>query len=259
MTPYTLANQDAKVWLESLESHSADLVLTDPPYNSTQLDYENDWVWDDTTFALWWREIKRIAKPNAWILMFGTNPFTARLISSNEDDYRFDYVWVKSRKTSPLSSGFRPLGEHENVSVFNAGKVTQATYNPQFEAAEHIRNSRGAASAGAAWDTSYEMRPWQDNGSRYPTTVLYCPSPKRVKGSHPSAKPVPLLEYFVLTYSNPGDVVLDVFMGEGNTGVAAIKHDRRFVGCDKTQQWFARAEMKLEQQYAQALLFMGGV
>jgi site-specific DNA-methyltransferase (adenine-specific) len=103
------------------------------------------------------------------------------------------------------------------------------------------------------------MRPWQDNGSRYPTTVLYCPSPKRVKGSHPSAKPVPLLEYFVLTYSKPGDVVLDVFMGEGNTGVAAIKHDRRFVGCDKTQQWFARAEMKLEQQYAQALLFMGGV
>lgn len=45
-------------------------------------------------------------------------------------------------------------------------------------------------------------------------------------------KPVPLLERLVLTHSNQGDLVVDPFAGFGTTGIAAIKHNRSFRGCD---------------------------
>ena len=49
---------------------------------------------------------------------------------------------------------------------------------------------------------------------------------------YPTQKPMTLLERIVLACSNAGDSVLDPFMGSGTTGMAAIKHDRRFVGLD---------------------------
>ena len=49
---------------------------------------------------------------------------------------------------------------------------------------------------------------------------------------YPTQKPITLLERIVLACSNVGDSILDPFMGSGTTGMAAIKHGRRFVGLD---------------------------
>ena len=57
------------------------------------------------------------------------------------------------------------------------------------------------------------------------------PAEKRF-GKHPTQKPEALLERVVLASTRPGDVVLDPFCGSGTTGVAALRHGRRFVGVD---------------------------
>lgn len=254
---YHIAHQNAVEWLLEQPDNSIDLLFTDPPYNTTQLNYEADWVWTDGMFTFWWNEVKRITKPNAWIVMFAANPFGAKLICSNLDAFKFSYTWVKSRKTNPLSSGWRPLGLHEDIHVFCMGKVTEAAYYPQYSEAETLRSDRGAAASGAAWDDAYMFAPWQDNGKRLPVTVLYCPSPKRTKGSHPSQKPVELLEYVIKTHSSAGDVVGDTFVGSGSTGLACAKQGRSFVGCEKDKHWHGEAVRDVGLQYAQPSLFVG--
>ena len=56
-------------------------------------------------------------------------------------------------------------------------------------------------------------------------------------GKHPTQKPELLLERIILASSNEGDVVLDPFCGSATTGVAAIRHNRRFVGIDIEQEY----------------------
>lgn len=50
--------------------------------------------------------------------------------------------------------------------------------------------------------------------------------------------------------SNPGDTVLDCFMGSGSTGVACIHEGRDFIGIEKDAEYFRIAKMRLEQEQA---------
>lgn len=65
---------------------------------------------------------------------------------------------------------------------------------------------------------------------------------------HTCEKPVEILERLVRVSSNPGDVVLDCFMGSGSTGVACIHEDREFIGIEKDAEYFRIAKMRLEQE-----------
>ena len=56
-------------------------------------------------------------------------------------------------------------------------------------------------------------------------------------GRHPTQKPESLLERVVVASTNPGDLVLDPFMGSGTTGVAALRHGRRFIGIEMDEAY----------------------
>ena len=63
---------------------------------------------------------------------------------------------------------------------------------------------------------------------------------------HPNQKPLELIKYFVETLTNPGDVVLDPFMGSGTTGVACKELGRDFLGIEKDAKYFAVAKERIE-------------
>ena len=63
---------------------------------------------------------------------------------------------------------------------------------------------------------------------------------------HPYEKPLALIERLVRIYSNPGDVILDPYMGSGTTGLACSNLGRRFIGVEKEQEYFDIAKSKLE-------------
>ena len=64
--------------------------------------------------------------------------------------------------------------------------------------------------------------------------------------AHPTQKPEKLLAKLILASSNPGDVVLDPFLGSGSTSVAAKKLGRRYIGIEKSEQYCVWAEQRLE-------------
>ena len=65
-------------------------------------------------------------------------------------------------------------------------------------------------------------------------------------GSHPTQKPVALLEYLIKTYTNEGETVLDFTMGSGSTGVACVNTDRRFIGIELDDKYFNIAKQRID-------------
>ena len=63
---------------------------------------------------------------------------------------------------------------------------------------------------------------------------------------HPAEKPQALMEFLIRNSTNPGDVVLDPFMGSGTTGAACLATGRRFIGVEMDPEWFKVATNRLE-------------
>ena len=73
-------------------------------------------------------------------------------------------------------------------------------------------------------------------GKRYPTDIIYFKTAESEgKVYHPTQKPIELGRYFVRTYTNPGDVVLDNTSGSGSFLVAALMEGRNFIGIEKNE------------------------
>ena len=87
-------------------------------------------------------------------------------------------------------------------------------------------------------------------GGKYKSNILRYK--KDYDGYHPTQKPVALLEDLIRTYSNEGDLVVDLTMGSGSTGVAAVKAGRRFIGIELVDKYFNIAERRINEAITHA-------
>jgi site-specific DNA-methyltransferase (adenine-specific) len=229
---------DAKVWnkdcfeaMSTLESQSVDMVLCDLPYGTTQ----NKW---DTVLPLdkLWAEYKRICK--GAIVLTATQPFSSCLVMSNIADFRYQWVWVKSKITGVLNAKRMPVRKHEQVLVF--GDIS--TYNAQglLKKGTVTRQGGNSDNYGKRSNSDY-VQEW----TNWPRDVLDIPS--EGKTVHPTQKPVALMEYLIRTYTNPNDIVLDNTMGSGTTGVACMNTGRKFLGMETDEKYFQTACARLEK------------
>jgi site-specific DNA-methyltransferase (adenine-specific) len=92
---------------------------------------------------------------------------------------------------------------------------------------------------------------WNGGGKHAVWTV-----PKGVGDGHPTQKPVPLLREWVADFTDPGETILDPFMGSGTTGVAAVQMGRRFIGIEREPKYFDIACRRIEEAQKQADLFI---
>jgi len=74
---------------------------------------------------------------------------------------------------------------------------------------------------------------------------------KDYDGYHPTQKPVLLLEDLIKTFSNENDLVVDLTMGSGSTGVACVNTNRNFIGIEKDERYFKIAEKRIEERKLQ--------
>ena len=72
------------------------------------------------------------------------------------------------------------------------------------------------------------------------------PKNERSVGTHPTQKPVVLMEWLIRLLSNKGDTVLDPFMGSGSTGVAAERLGRNFIGIELNESYYNIAAGRLK-------------
>jgi len=70
---------------------------------------------------------------------------------------------------------------------------------------------------------------------------------KDYDGHHPTQKPVLLLEDLIKTYSNEGNLVVDMTMGSGSTGVACVNTGRSFIGIELDESYFNIAQKRIEE------------
>jgi hypothetical protein len=83
-------------------------------------------------------------------------------------------------------------------------------------------------------------------GNKYKSNILKYK--KDYNGYHPTQKPVLLLEDLIKTFSNENDLVVDLTMGSGSTGVACMNTGRRFIGIEKEKSYFDIATKRMSSQ-----------
>lgn len=152
---------------------------------------------------------------------------------------------LRNRGGDFLNANRKPLKAHESIQVFYR---KQPTYNKQmtegkpYKAVSSIKLSSNWGKFRGGYSTD------NVNGKRNPTTVLHF---HREKGYHPTQKPVPLLEWLIKTYTNPGEIVLDNCMGSGSTGVACVNTDRDFIGMELDKNYYDIAVKRIKEAKAQ--------
>jgi len=217
-----------------------DAVISDPPYGSTDCDWDVKIPLDS-----FWTMVEERVKPSASYVLFGCGKFSANLINSMYRWYRYDLIWVKSKKCGFLNANLQPMRNHESIHVFiRPGFFRKAIYNPQKTPGGKAGIKRRNHKSSVYRDTGEYTH--VSDGTRHPSSVLYF---KSESGQHPTQKPVDLMEWLVRTYSHEGNIVLDPFAGSGSTGIACVNTDRAFVGIEQDPDFFHIACNRIERAY----------
>lgn len=221
--------------MDKMSNKSIDMILCDLPYGTTQ----NEWDKPIDLDRLW-VQYKRIIKENGAICLFSQQPYSSKLISSNEKWFRYEWIWHKPNATGFLNANRMPLKSHENILVFYK---KLPIYNPQKWQSKPYKRQKSekyTKSYGKFEAKSAESK----DGKRYPIDIIKF---SHERGLHPTQKPVALLEYLIRTYTDEGDTVLDNCMGSGSTGVACINTGRKFIGVEKYKRYFDIAIKRIEE------------
>ena len=242
----TLFHGDCLELMRKVPDASVDLVLTDLPYGVTQ----NHW---DSVIPLdrLWEEWLRVAKKDCSFVLFGQGMFTAKLMFSNPDLWKYNLIWDKHLAGDFLNSHRRPMRIHEDIVVFQRGNTP---YNPQMTVGQRLHTRKNypregvEGLKGSANYGKIKVQKHLSPGSteKYPESIVSFQKPHPATAVHPTEKPVNLLRWLIATYSNPGDTVLDCTMGSGSTGVAAVMEGREFIGIELEEKYFSLAQERIK-------------
>jgi len=222
-----LINGDCLDIMKKIKSKSINAIITDLPYGVSK----NNW---DTPLDLdiMWSLFKNILCDNGIIILTASGKFTARLMMSNIDMFKYDIIWEKTVNSGQLNVNKMPLRSHENILIFYN---KHGTYNEQKTKGEPYKIKR-TDTTGDGYGGQKGSEKTND-GYRHARSVIKISNPRK-KGGHPTQKPVELMEYLIKAYTNEGDTVLDCCMGGGSTGIAAVKNNRHFIGIELEKTYY---------------------
>ena len=241
--------------MKLIPNDSVDLVLCDLPYGTTKCKW--DTIIDLTQL---WDHYKRIVKkPSGVILLFGQQPFTSMLVSSNYEWFKYNLIWKKNKTTQFLLANYRPMKCTEDICVFSKGgaaaaskKTGNMTYNPQGLVSVNIKKKNSKERIGKMLNQEHHLgknnklisdSEYTQNFTNYPNELIEFDI--EYDTIHETQKPVKLIEYLIKTYSNEGDTVLDNTMGSGTTGVGCVNTNRKFIGIEKEEKYFKLSKCRI--------------
>lgn len=243
MSNISLYNCDCMEILPKLSDNSIDMILCDLPYAETG----NKWDKKLNLNQLF-KEYERIIKDEGAIVLTGTFRFGCELFNVAPHLYKYDWIWEKDNGTNAPNVNLQPFRVHEQVFVFGKGRVTNGKripmkYNPQKTEGKPYCQKSGRMSSNWRGGLGTVVTN-NENGLRHPKTIQKFIRDKG--GLHPTQKPVEMMEYFIKTYTNEGDLVLDNCMGSGTTGVACKNLNRNFIGIELDETYFNIAKNRIE-------------
>lgn len=239
-----IVNQDCLEYLKTLENDSVDLVLTDPPY-AIGFDggkgWDSQWKSEDEYLvwcADWTSECIRVLKPNRMLIVWGTlktetflkyklqTSADARVTPQNE--IIWSYNWGGRAKNNFAR-------KHEYAWCWSKGKeflFNDTEIRVERKLKKNIRTGEDYAQG------TIPTCIWEKNN--HTTSKDYC-------GWHPTTKNLEVLERLIRAYTEPGDTVLDIFMGSGSTAVAADRCDRRYIGCERDEEYYQKSLERIRE------------
>ena len=249
MKHYRLYHDDCLKILEEIPENTFDMIFADPPYmlsnggitcQNGQVVSVNKGKWDksqgfeqDFEFhKKWLSACKRVLKKNGTLWISGTYHsiyscgFAMQLLGYHILN---DISWFKPNASPNMCCRYF-TASHETLIWARKDKKTKHTFNYEL-----MKN--GDFSSDFIKKPNTQMR-----------SVWAIGTPKKSEktfGKHPTQKPLDLLERIILASTNEGDLILDPFMGSATTGVAALKHNRKFVGIEKEKEFVELAEKRL--------------
>ena len=249
MKNYRLYHDDCLKILEEIPENTFDMIFADPPYmlsnggitcQNGQVVSVNKGKWDksqgfeqDFEFhKKWLSACKRVLKKNGTLWISGTYHsiyscgFAMQLLGYHILN---DISWFKPNASPNMCCRYF-TASHEPLIWARKDKKTKHTFNYEL-----MKN--GDFSSDFIKKPNTQMR-----------SVWAIGTPKKSEktfGKHPTQKPLNLLERIILASTNEGDLILDPFMGSATTGVAALKHNRKFVGIEKEKEFVELAEKRL--------------
>ena len=116
-------NEDCLEGMKKIPDGSVDMILCDLPYGTTAC------TWDEIIpFKPLWEQYERVIKDNGAIVLTASQPFTSKLVMSNINWFKHEWIWEKQRASNFMRANHEPLKYHENILVFSKGLLN---FNPQ--------------------------------------------------------------------------------------------------------------------------------
>ena len=264
-----LYNGDCLEIMKKVSDNSIDVVFTSPPYaerrknsyNSIKVENYVEWF---TPIA---KEIKRVLKPTGSFFL-NIKPHTEGgerslyvfdLVLSLKRDLGFNFVdelcWIKNAFPGAYKGRFK--NGFEPVYHFSKGKTTEITFNPvacgtpiKQESIDRAYRKRCGKPKNGSGMTGMNTTNIRHLKIARPDNVIEVNNVSNqftLKSYHPATFPEGLVEFFVKSYSNEGDIVLDPFMGSGTTGVVCIRLNRNFIGMELSEEYFEVSEKRINK------------
>ncbi len=255
---YLLYFADSILQLESFPEESVDMIFADPPYNLSNNGTTcyagkrvsvNKGEWDiskgieeDFRFhAKWLSVCRRVLKPEGTIWISGTyhNIFSCGFALRQQEWHILnDIIWYKPNAAPNLACRMF-TASHE--TLLWARKNRSARHYFDYAAMKVSKSEEDIFK--------------KDNKQMRSVWALSAPGKsEKIFGKHPAQKPLALLERIIISSCPEGGIVLDPFCGSGTTGVAALKHGRKFIGIDSEKEYldklaYPRLQEVTEQNY----------
>jgi site-specific DNA-methyltransferase (adenine-specific) len=221
-----------------------DLVVMDPPYGITPQKWDKRPEWKSLMSCL-----RESSKDTAQLWCFVRMPWAVDMYNAAIMAgwvYVQELIWEKQNAGGCTVDTLRKV--HENLWHFKRPKAT--TFN--LKEVRVPKTTRGDKSVRRRSDSTTQFMgtdnsAYIDDGMRLPRSVVRIRNVHRTDESvgHPTQKPVELISMLVKYSSNPGDIVLDPFMGSGTTPFTASILDRKWIGIDADHEWCVKARARI--------------
>ena len=244
---------DSLVWIKSIESESVNLVFADPPYNLKKAEwdtFESQEAYVEWSLQ-WIKQVARILKPTGSLYVCGFSEILAD-IKLPSQRYFEGCRWIVWHYKNKANMGNDWGRSHESILHFR--KSREFTFNTDEVRIPYGNHTTKYPEHPQAETSQYgngKKQIWQPHpGGAKPRDVIEVPvlnNGIQEKTAHPTQKPEELLRKIILASSNPGDVVLDPFLGSGTTAVVSEQLKRRWLGCDISLEYCQWAVDRIER------------
>jgi len=224
-----------------IEDSSVQMIFADFPFETTMAKWDTP-----VNLKLFWEHAWRILKEDGVVICKAQVPFNITLGNSQLKYLKYEWIWEKTSATGGLNSKKMPMKATENLMVFYK-KLPK--YNPQMTSG-HIRKVSSAKNRAQCIDRRNEKKDYiygkeyadkvkdYDSTDRYPRNLLTFSSDKQKLAIHPTQSPKALTDYFVKTYTDVGDTILDPCRGSNSMGVSCDDLNRNYIGIENSWKFY---------------------